>query len=240
MLDILLPLNYNIKEVKEHNIKGVIIMRKSTIEQIIDCANFQLYKAQKLLVESEYMWNKSMNLKLYDACGMTKFEKEIAGGKVTIELGDKEASELFYSFCQDAFSTFQDMTFEDCNHFINFSEIADYVGRSSSFYLTEMHNDYKNKFAVALYQVASDLLSDIELKTENNMVQIDFEHTMGFYDEDYERLAVDLTYIINGITEHIENILKDVKMVYDYIENFKKEQKEMFTEYVFSVYNFND
>jgi len=215
-------------------------MRKSTIETIISCANAQLYKAQKLLAESEHMWNKSMNLKLYDAHGMTKFEKDIAGGKVTIELGSEEAIDLFYSFCQDAFSTFQDCTFEDFDHFINFSEIADYIGRTSSFYLTEMHNDYKNKFAVALYQVASDLLSDIELKTENNMVKVDFEQTMEFYDEDYERLAVDLTYIIDGLVEHIENILKDVKMCYDYIENFKKEQKEMFTEYVFSVYNFND
>lgn len=215
-------------------------MRKSTIETIISCANAQLYKAQKLLAESEHMWNKSMNLKLYEACGMTTFTKDIAGGKVTIELGSEEANDLFYNFCQDAFSTFQDCTFEDFDHFINFSEVADYIGRTSSFYLTEMHNDYKNKFAVALYQVAPDLISDIELKTENNMVKVDFEQTMEFYDEDYERLAVDLTYIIDGLVEHIENILKDVKMCYDYIENFKKEQKEMFTEYVFSVYNFND
>lgn len=103
-----------------------------------------------------------------------------------------------------------------------------------------MHNDYKDKYEKALYEIASDLLSDIELTTENDMVQVDFDKTMEFYDEDYERLAVDLTYIIDGLVEHIENILKDVKMCYDYIENFKKEQKEMFTEYVFSVYNFND
>ena len=215
-------------------------MRKSTIETIIGCANSQLYKAQKLLVETEDMWNKYMDLKLHEACYMTKFTKDITGGKVTIELGNEEASDLFYSFCQDAFSTFQDCTFEDMEHFVNFSEIADYIGRTSKFYLTEMHNDYKNKYAVALYQVASDLISDIELKTENDMVKVDFEQTMEFYDDDYERLAVDLTYIIDGLVEHIENILKDVKMVYDYIENFKKEQKEMFTEYVFSVYNFND
>jgi hypothetical protein len=215
-------------------------MRKTTIETIISCANSQLYKAQQLLANSEHMWNKYMDLKLHDACGMTVFTKTITGGKVTIELDGEEADDLFYSFCQDAFSTFQDMTFEDFDHFINFSEIADYIGRTSSFYLTEMHNDYKNKYAVALYQIASDLISDIELKTENNMVKVDFEQTMEFYDEDYERLAVDLAYIIDGLVEHVENILKDVKMCYDYIENFKKEQKEMFTEYVFSVYNFND
>lgn len=215
-------------------------MRKSTIETIIMCANAQLAKAQKLLADSENMWNRSMDLKLHKACCMTTFTREIAGGKVTIELNPEEAYSLFDSFCQDAFSTFQDCTFEDFDHFINFSEIADYIGRTSSFYLTEMHNDYKNKYAVALYQIAPDLISDIELKTENNMVKVDFEQTMEFYDEDYERLAVDLTYIIDGLVEHIENILKDVKMVYDYIENFKKEQCEMFTEYVFSVYNFND
>ena len=215
-------------------------MRKSTIEQIIDYANGKLYKAQKLLVESEYMWNKYMDLKLHDACGMTVFIKDIAGGKATIELDDSVVNDLFDNFCQDAYSTFQDMSFEDLKIFLDFNDIADYIGRTSSFYLTTMHNDYKNKYATALYEIASDLLCDIELKTENDIVQIDFERTMEFYDEDYERLAVDLTYIINGLVEHIENILKDVKMVYDYIENFKKEQKEMFTEYVFSVYNFND
>lgn len=216
-------------------------MRKSTIETIISCANAQLYKAQELLAETEHMWNQYMDLKLHEACGMTVFEKDIIGGKVKIELGNEEASDLFYTFCQDAFSTFQDCTFEDFDHFINFSEVADYIGRTSSFYLTEMHNDdCRNKFAVALYRIAPELLSDIELKTENDMVKVDFEQTMEFYDEDYERLAVDLTYIIDGLVEHIENILKDVKMCYDYIENFKKEQCELFTEYVFSVYNFND
>lgn len=215
-------------------------MRKSTIEHIVLCANSQLYKAQKLLAESEHMWNKSMDLKLHDACGMTTFTKDIAGGKVTVELESEEASELFDSFCQDVFSTFKDMSFEDLEVYQDFCDIADYIGRTSKFYLTAMHNDYKTKYATALYEIASDLLEDIELKTVNDMVQVDFEKTMAFYDEDFERLAVDLTYIINGITEHIENILKDVKMVYDYIENFKKEQKEMFTEYVFSVYNFND
>jgi hypothetical protein len=171
---------------------------------------------------------------------MTVFEKDIIGGKVKIELGSEEVNDLFYTFCQDAFSTFQDTTFEDFDHFINFSDIADYIGRTSKFYLTTMHNDYKNKYAMALYEIASDLLSDIELKIENDTIKVDFDKTMEFYDEDYERLAVDLTYIIDGLVEHIENILKDVKTCYDYIENFKKEQKEMFTEYVFSVYNFND
>lgn len=212
-------------------------MRKSTIEHIILCANSTLYKAQELLANSEYMWNKYMDLKLHEACGMTVFVKNITGGKVTIELNAEEASDLFYGFCQDAFDTFKDCTFEDLEVYQDFCDIADYIGRTSKFYLTTMHNDYKSKYATALYEIASDLLSDIELKTENDMVQIDFERTMEYYDDDYERLAVDLTYIINGLVEHIENILKDIKMVYDYIENFKKEQKEMFTEYIFSVYN---
>lgn len=218
-------------------------MRKSTIEQIIDCANSKLYKAQQLLAETEHMWNKSMNLKLYDACGMTTFTKEITGGKVTVELNTEEADDLFYRFCQDAYSFFKDRTFEDLKVYQDFCDIADYIGRTSKFYLTTMHNDYKNKFdryAFALYKIALDLIGDIMLKTENDMVQIDFDRTMEFYDDDYERLYLDLMYIINGLVEHVESILADVKMVYDYIENFKKEQKEMFTEYVFSVYNFND
>lgn len=215
-------------------------MRKSTIEQVIECANYQIKKAQELLANSEHMWNKPMDLKLHYACGMTVFIKDIAGGKATIELDDSAVNDLFDSFCQDAYSTFQDMSFEDLKIFLDFNDIADYIGRTSKFYLTTMHNDYKNKYITALYEIANDLLSDIELKMENGTIKVDFDRTMEFYDDDYERLAFDLIYIINGLVEHIENILKDVKMCYDYIENFKKEQKEMFTEYVFSVYNFND
>ena len=215
-------------------------MRKSTIEQVIECANSKFYKAQQLLAETEHMWNKYMDLKLHDACGMTVFIKDIAGGKVTIELDGKEADSLFDSFCQDAYSTFRDMSFEDLKIFLDFNDMADYIGRTSKFYLTTMHNDYKNKYITALYEIANDLLSDIELKMENGTIKVDFNRTMEFYDEDYERLYLDLTYIINGLVEHVESILKDVKTIYDYIENFKKEQKEMFTEYVFSVYNFND
>lgn len=215
-------------------------MRKSTIEQVIDCANSKFYKAQQLLAETEHMWNELMNLKLYEACGMTSFTKEITGGKVTIELNNKEAGDLFYSFCQDAYSFFKDRTFEDLKVYQDFCDIADYIGRTSKFYLTTMHNNYKNKYITALYEIADDLLSDIELKMENDMIKVDFDRTMEFYDEDYERLYLDLTYIINDIVDEIESVLKDVKTVYDYIENFKKEQKEMFTEYVFSVYNFND
>lgn len=215
-------------------------MRKSTIEQVIDCANSKLYKAQELLKEAEPMWNKYMDLKLHDACGMTVFIKDIAGGKVTIELDGKEADSLFDIFCQDAFNTFRDMSFEDLKIFLDFNDIADYIGRTSSFYLTKMHNNYKDKYATALYEIAGDLLSDVELKIENDMIKVDFDRTMEFYDEDYERLYLDLMYIINGLVEHVESILADVKMVYNYIVDFKQRQKEMFTEYVFSVYNFND
>lgn len=215
-------------------------MRKSTIEQVIDCANSKLYKAQQLLAETEHMWNKSMDLKLHDACGMTVFTKDIASGKVTIELDGEEADSLFDIFCQDAFSTFRDMSFEDLKIFLDFNDIADYIGRTSSFYLTTMHNGYKNKYITALYEIAGDLLSDIELKMENDMIKVDFDKTMEFYDEGYERLYLDLMYIINDIVDEVESVLKDVKMVYDYIIDFKQRQKEMFTEYVFSVYNFND
>ena len=215
-------------------------MRKSTIEQVIECANYQIKKAQELLVNNEHMWNKPMDLKLHEACGMTVFIKDIAGGKVTIELDGEEADSLFDIFCQDAFSTFRDMSFEDLKIFLDFNDMADYIGRTSKFYLTTMHNDYKNKYITALYEIANDLLSDIELKMENGTIKVDFDRTMEFYDDDYERLYLDLTYIINGLVEHVESILADVKMVYDYIVDFKQRQKEMFTEYVFSVYNFND
>lgn len=208
-------------------------MKTSTIRHIISCANYQIKKAQKLLEQTEAMWNNSLNLKLYTASSINVFEKDIIGGKIKVELDNETVSSLFYSFCEEQFEMFNECMFEGLKQFSDFRDIAEYIGRTSSFYLTSMYNNYKNKYATALYEIASDLLADVELKTVDGTVQVDFEKTMEYYDDDYEKLVIDLGYIINGLVEHVEGILQDVKLVYDYIANVKENQKELFTEYVF-------
>ena len=201
-------------------------MKKTTLDHIINCANMQLKKSLDLLKESEKMWNEPLDLKLHDVSMMT-YEKEVDGKKVKIE----NMEGLFYGFCNDLYNEFIEWSFESLEVFSDFCDIADYIGRTSKFYLTKMHNDWKDKYAAALYEIAEDLMSDVELKKAGDTFQVDLEKSMEFYDN-YEDLAVDLVYMVEGLADHVKTVLGDVKAVYDYIADVKDSQCKLFAEYV--------
>ena len=206
-------------------------MKKTTLDHIINCANMQLKKSLDLLKESENMWNEPLDLKLHDVYMMHELEKEVDGEKITIPVENEKYQGLFYEFCEDIYNEFLKWCAENLEVFSGFCDMADYIGRTSKFYLSKMHNDWNDKYAAALYEIAEDLMADVDLKEVGDTFQVDLEKSMEFYD-DYESLAVDLVYIIEGITEHVENVLHDIKAVYDYIADVKDSQCKLFTEYV--------
>lgn len=201
-------------------------MKKTTLDHIINCANMQLKKSLDLLKESENMWDSPLDLKLHNASMMT-YEKEVDGKKVKIE----NMEGLFDDFCNDLYNDFLEWSFESLEVFSDFCDIADYIGRTSKFYLTKIHNDWKDKYAAALYEIAEDLMADVELKEDGDTFQVDVEKSMEFY-ENEEDLAIDLVYMVEGITEHVKAVLSDIKAVYDYIADVKDSQCKLFTEYV--------
>lgn len=207
-------------------------MKKTTLDHIINCANMQLKKSLDLLKESEKMWNEPLDLKLHDVAMMHELEKEVDGKKVKIENMENEKYQgLFCDFCNDVYNEFTEWSFENLEVFSDFCDMADYIGRTSKFYLTKMHNDWNDKYAAALYEIAEDLLADVELKETGDGYKVDLEKSMEFY-ENYDDLAVDLVYMVEGLTEHVKNVLSDIKAVYDYIADVKDSQCKLFTEYV--------
>lgn len=207
-------------------------MKKTTLDHIITCANMQLKKSLDLLKETEEMWNEPLDLKLHDVSMMHEIEGEVDGKKVKIENMENEKYQgEFYDFCNDLYNDFLEWSFENLEVFSDFCDIADYIGRTSKFYLTTMHNDWKDKYAAALYEIAGDFLEDVELKEVGDTFQVDLEKSMEFYEND-EDLAIGLVYIVEGLADHVKTVLDDVKSVYDYIADVKDAQCKLFTEYV--------
>ena len=207
-------------------------MKKTTLDHIITCANMQLKKSLDLLKEMEEMWNTPLDLKLHDVYMMHELEGEVDGKKVKIENMENEKCQgLFYDFCNDLYNDFLEWSFEKLEVFSDFCNMADYIGRTSSFYLTTMHNDWKDKYAAALYEVAGDFLENVELKEAGDTFQVDLEKSMEFY-ENEEDLAIDLVYLVEGLADHVKDVLGDVKTVYDYIADVKDSQCKLFTAYV--------
>lgn len=185
-----------------------------------------LNRCYKRLKENEKKWNESLNLKLYDCCGMNEIETDF--GKII--LNDDTASDTFYTFCESSY----DMMLEDLkeNDNINFVDIADYIGRTSSFYIGKAHNDEKDKYSVALVVLSPTWnYSLVEyLETENGItiredVDLDDENAV-------EEYMNDMLNIAQNVEKEFEEAFHEIEVVYDYITAFKKNQVEYFKDYV--------
>lgn len=185
-----------------------------------------LNRCFKKLKENEKKWNESLNLKLYDCCGMNEFETEY--GKIV--LNDDVASDAFYTFCESSY----DMMLEDLkeNNSINFVDIADYIGRTSSFYIGKAHNNEKDKYTVALAMLSDTWNnSDVEhLETEKGFTIRDDVFLEN--EDDIEQYINDMLDIAQNVEKEFEEAFHEIEVVYDYITSFKENQVEYFKDYV--------
>ena len=185
-----------------------------------------LNRCYKRLKENEKKWNESLNLKLYDCFGMNEFETDF--GKIV--LNDDVASDAFYTFCESSY----DMMLEDLkeNDNINFVNIADYIGRTSSFYIGKAHNDYKDKYAVALAMLSDTWRETLveHFETENGFTIRDDVDLNG--EDDTEQYMNDMLDIAQNVEKEFEEAFHEIEVVYDYITSFKEHQVEYFKDYV--------
>ena len=185
-----------------------------------------LNKCYKKLKENEKKWNESLNLKLYDCCGMNEIETDF--GKIV--LNDDVASDAFYTFCESSY----DMMLEDLkeNDGINFVDIADYINRTSWFYIGKAHNVHEDKFTVALARLSDTWNNSCveHLETENGFtiredICLDSE-------DDIEQYMNDMLDIAQNVEKEFEEAFHEIEVVYDYITSFKEHQVEYFKDYV--------
>ena len=192
-------------------------------------ANKELQKSIKLLKDNEDKWNGILDLKLHDAaCASIDFEHNDA----FVSFSSKAQGNWFNDFCETTYENFTtDLKYM---YDIDFESLRDDIRSTSSFYLGKLHD---SNLATTLAE-ASELFNfgNIEiLKEINDEFVVDVEESVGNFDdiEDFVNALLDLA---DNLYNEVEESLKPIITVYDYIESFKKEQVENFRDYVKEVW----
>lgn len=189
----------------------------------------ELDKCFKLLKDNEEKWNCYMDLKLHYA-STENVDFEHYDAKITFD--NEVQSRWFYTFCDDMLEQFLNdlMTVKG----IDFNELKDNIGRTSSFYLGKLHNTEKDKYCCALTEVSYEFATYYgdELTFSENENGIYLTISDNIADERIEETVNDMLEMTEVIYSDLKNKLDEIIYVYDYIKDFKDNQVEYFKDYV--------
>lgn len=189
----------------------------------------ELDKCFKLLKDNEEKWNNYMDLKLHYAC-TENVDFEHYDAKITFD--NEVQSRWFYTFCDDMHEQFLNdlMTVKG----IDFNELKDNIGRTSSFYLGKLHNNEKDKYCCALteasYEFATYYGDELTFSENENGIYLTISDDIA--DEEIEKTINDMLGMTEVIYSDLKNKLDEIIYVYDYIKDFKDNQIEYFKDYV--------
>lgn len=189
----------------------------------------ELDKCFKLLKDNEEKWNNYMDLKLHYA-STENVDFEHYDAKITFD--NEVQSRWFYTFCDDMYEQFLNdlMTVKG----IDFNELKDSLGRTSSFYLGKLHNTEKDKYSCALteasYEFATYYGDELTFSENENGIYLTISDNIA--DERIEETVNDMLEMTEVIYSDLKNKLDEIIYVYDYIKDFKDNQVEYFKDYV--------
>lgn len=186
----------------------------------------ELDKCFKLLKDNEEKWNDYMDLKLHYACTEDiSFEHNDA----TISFDSKAQDDWFNFFCEDSYNLFLEDIKESKG--IDFDELRDNVGRTSSFYLGKLHNNEKDKYCRALSEASYEFnITNLEFNEDENGIHFIDNDLSGY--EDVEDAVNGMLALVETMYDDLKDKLDEIIYVYDYIKNFKDNQVEYFKDYV--------
>lgn len=189
----------------------------------------ELDKCFKLLKDNEEKWNCYMDLKLHYA-STENVDFEHYDAKITFD--NEVQSRWFYTFCDDMLEQFLNdlMTVKG----IDFNELRDNIGRTSSFYLGKLHNTEKDKYCCALteasYEFATYYGDELTFSENENGIYLTISDNIA--DERIEETVNDMLEMTEVIYSDLKNKLDEIIYAYDYIKDFKDNQVEYFKDYV--------
>lgn len=189
----------------------------------------ELDKCFKLLKDNEEKWNCYMDLKLHYA-STENVDFEHYDAKITFD--NEVQSRWFYTFCDDMLEQFLNdlMTVKG----IDFNELKDNIGRTSSFYLGKLHNTEKDKYCCALteasYEFATYYGDELTFSENENGIYLTISDNIA--DERIEETVNDMLEMTEVIYSDLKDKLDEIIYVYDYIKDFKDNQVEYFKDYV--------
>lgn len=186
----------------------------------------ELDKCFKLLKDNEEKWNDYMDLKLHYAC-TENVDFEHYDAKITFD--NEVQNRWFYTFCDDMFEQFLNDLMTDKG--IDFKELRDNVGRTSSFYLGKLHNTEKDKYSCALAEASYEFnITNLEFNEDENGIHFIDNDLNGY--EDIEDAVNGMLALIETMYDDLKDNLDEIIYVYDYIKDFKDNQVEYFKDYV--------
>jgi hypothetical protein len=188
----------------------------------------ELDKCVQKMKDTEDKWNEYMDLKLHYA---SIADVDIEGEGYTVKFDDEKCSEMFYRFCEQNY----DMFIEDLkyNFDIDFYDLRDRIGSTSSFYLGKMHNNYDNKYIVALAEACTCFnVSPLDFYQDKEGRIIIDEVISKDWTEDLEDMTNSMLELVEDMYDELCNYLKPIETVYDIIHDFKENQTEYFKEWV--------
>lgn len=186
----------------------------------------ELDKCFKLLKDNEEKWNNYMDLKLHYA-STENVDFEHYDAKITFD--NEVQSRWFYTFCDDMYEQFLNdlMTVRG----IDFKDLKDSLGRTSSFYLGKLHNNEKDKYCCALTEASYEFnITNLKFNEDENGIHFIDNDLSGY--EDIEDAVNGMLALIETMYDDLKDNLDEIIYVYDYIKDFKDNQVEYFKDYV--------
>ena len=202
--------------------KDSFVMRQS-----VDMLNGTLKECIANLKAIEHKWNEYTDLKLHDI-SYHGVDIEIDGFKITAS--DTEFENLFQWFCEFEYDTF----LEDMQERVDgFEEFIERIGRTSKFYIGGTHLDGSTEewLRVIAYICNDYNLSNICENVEGDKITIDVDESLEYF-EDVEEFVGECLALVESLRIDVKEWIDNVNYMYDYIEDFKKNQCEYFEEYV--------
>ena len=175
----------------------------------------------------ESVWNETRDLKLQDV--FYNLDEIALKYDVTAE----ELRDLFYMFCETEYNNFLDWMKEE-----GMKDCRNYIGRTSKFYLTDIHNQKK---IYVFNNLCSDVCSGFSWldfhEDENGKIKMDKMQSDDYTESELLEFAQpEILYITSGdFLADIKEFFADVITEANYIDNFKGNQKDLFTEFLDSM-----
>ncbi len=203
---------------------------KSLIKQ----ANKEVEKVVSYLQENQNAF-KSTNLKLHDIAYNPTLQNKY-------NLSDSEYQEFFNEFCDIEYTWYKDE-----RNYLRLTNKHNYIGSTSNFYLYDTdiiqleineNIDLQNTIINMVLTLISGS-SDIDyIVNENGLINIDLvaKYCIGldnsYKNECIEDMKNDLEWISEKFLEYVKDEVEDIIKDYEYIQDFKNNQIEIFDNYI--------
>lgn len=155
-----------------------------------------------------------------------------------------EVYSYFYLFCESQYDMFVEDLKENCK--IDFEKNHHFqLGRTSSFYLHNQNIFQFDSFQINWYWTMNQILSEIYVTYCGNYTEfnkdgsVNLDGSIKYIEEHYqdtegayENLRNELEWLATEMYDDVVEFFEDMLTVYDYISDFKKDQVEIFKEWL--------